>query len=251
MQRMVLFHLRQFVAVPYFLQLMLVSTLVATISQRLAVNAWDADPWAAFIRSAVMGLWATVTASGGIIRFEKFKGTLSYFFTSPLGALRPLLALVIAIPTCGMGAFAVAALVWWIPGPGQLTFSVPEISTFFLGMAAAVVMWCAVMGVALLLAAVFVMSAHASAYEALMTTPLLISSGIFGVPRFAGTECLLWLSPTMRVTDFLMHPGTQPHDFVPLLQSGLTAFVWLVVGILAVRHVGQALRRATITNFSL
>ena len=75
MLRMLAFQFRQFISVPYFVQLMLVATLTTTLIQYLAQRAWGGvDPTAAWLRGGSIGMWTTVTAAAGIVGFERFKG---------------------------------------------------------------------------------------------------------------------------------------------------------------------------------
>ena len=64
MLRMLAFQFRQFISVPYFVQLMLVATLTTPLIQYLAQRAWGGvDPTAAWLRGGSIGMWTTVTAA--------------------------------------------------------------------------------------------------------------------------------------------------------------------------------------------
>ena len=97
MLRMLAFQFRQFISVPYFVQLLLVATLTTTLIQYLAQRAWGGvDPTAAWLRGGSIGMWTTVTAAAGIVGFERFKGTLVQLVIAPIGALKAVASVVSA-----------------------------------------------------------------------------------------------------------------------------------------------------------
>ena len=91
--RMTAFHIRQFVSVPYFVQVMAVTAAITALVQYLAVRAWGAvTPAQGWTRAGVIGLWSTATCAAGVIGFERHKGTLVHLVMAPVGALRSLRA---------------------------------------------------------------------------------------------------------------------------------------------------------------
>ena len=81
--RLMGFSLRQFLTVPYFIQLLISTVLGSVILQALAVHAaaqssegHSVDPTLAWTRAGIMGMWSVCIVSAGIINFERFRGTL-------------------------------------------------------------------------------------------------------------------------------------------------------------------------------
>ena len=111
--RMTVFHVRQFVSVPYFIQLMVMTTTSTTLVQFLAASAWGGiTPTQGWVRGGVVGMWTTTTCAAGIIGFERYKGTLVHLVMAPVGALRSLAAVVCAAASFGLVAFPVAWCTW-------------------------------------------------------------------------------------------------------------------------------------------
>lgn len=248
--RMSLFHVRQFFAVPYFVELLLVATIATGIAQRLAINAWGGDPYQGFLRTGFIGMWTVLTAAGGIIKFERFKGTLSYFFTSRIGTLGPLLTLISSVATAGVGAFLISSVLWCIPGPGELEahLLVANALPLIVGI---MVSWMGTLGVALIVAGLFVRSPNASAYEALLLLPLFLLSGIFTIAHDGLRAVLLIFSPTMRTVDFLMSPSAAPSDMASsLILGALSASLWVVGGLFLLGNFIRRARRNDISGFS-
>ena len=55
--RMSLFHVRQFITVPYFIQVMVVTTVTTTLVQFLAASAWNSiSPTQGWVRGGVIGM---------------------------------------------------------------------------------------------------------------------------------------------------------------------------------------------------
>ncbi|AEG83264.1 multidrug ABC transporter permease [Corynebacterium ulcerans] len=251
LKQMTLFHMRQFLTFPYFVQLMLVATIVSAIIQRLAVSAWGADPYASFVRTGLIGTWATITAAGGIIRFEKFKGTLIYFFSARIGAIQPLMALILSIACSGILSFLIALGLWVIPGPASITiqYDAAFLALFIFGLT---IIWIAGMGVSMVIASLFVLSDNAPAFEALLLIPLYMVSGVFGVPALSHPileQLLLVVSPTMRISHLLMAP--QAVTLLGLVCSLFTAAMWFLLGIVLLRTVSKKLSTATLSSLTI
>lgn len=97
------FHVRQFMSVPYFIQLMIVTTVTTTLVQYLAARAWGGiSPTQGWVRGGVIGLWTTTTCAAGIIGFERYKGTLVHLVMARIGALRSLATVVCSAASVGV-----------------------------------------------------------------------------------------------------------------------------------------------------
>lgn len=78
--RLMGFSLRQFLTVPYFIQLLISTVLGSVIIQALAVHAaaqssegHSVDPTLAWTRAGIVGMWSVCIVSAGIINFERFQ----------------------------------------------------------------------------------------------------------------------------------------------------------------------------------
>ena len=176
--RMTWFHIRQFASVPYFLQLMALTTVTTTLVQFLAARAWGSiTPTQGWVRGGVIGMWTTATCAAGIIGFERHKGTLVHLVMAPVGALRSLAAVVSAAATAGSAALPLAWCTWAVLAR---SVSFTPLGPAALGRmavgAAALLMGC--LALSLVIAAVFVLTPNAIAYEGLLLVPVFIASGI-------------------------------------------------------------------------
>lgn len=174
--RILCFYFKQFISVPYFVQLMCFTTVSATLIQYFAFTAWGGiTPLQGWIRAGVIGMWTTTTSAAGIIGFERHKGTLVYLVSAPLDARRILGALVASASVFGLVSFPIAWLTWSV-----LSLSVSDIS--LLAMVKTVPYICALfvgcLALSFVIAAVFVLTPNAIAYEGLVLLPVLILSGV-------------------------------------------------------------------------
>ncbi|MST63801.1 ABC transporter permease [Schaalia hyovaginalis] len=248
--RLSAFHTRQFLRVPYFVELMVVSALVSGGAQRLAVHAWDGDPYAAFIRTGAIGMWTTVTAAGGIIRFERFKGTLIHHFASRIGARLSLAALVLSVALASILAYAISLVVWLPPGPGHLPIGtlIPRIPVLLLGVLLACV---GAFGVALVIASVFVLTPNAGVYEPLLLIPLFLLSGAFGAPEGAVGSFAMCVSPTMRILSLMSQHDPDVSAVAASTALGtLSAAAWVLLGLLLLGHFTRIARTSQLTDFT-
>ncbi|XCB31066.1 ABC transporter permease [Arcanobacterium hippocoleae] len=240
---MIRFQIRQFISVPYFIQLMVISTLTALIVQWLAWQAWGAvRPADAWTRAGMIGLWTTCTAAAGIIGFERFKGTLVHLVISPVGALRSCGCVVISAATFGLAAFVIAWSAWAV-----LTWSFDfDFFTFarFGEVALGVItFWIGAVAMCLLIAAIFVLTPNAITYEGLLAAPIFLFSGLM----FTDSPAPFWIS---IISKFL--PLSLPIDslfsrpdalsWINLGQWLVCVCTWFVLAALAGR---AALRKAT------
>lgn len=187
--RMTAFHVRQFVSVPYFIQVMVVATVTTTLVQHLALGAWHGiDPTVGWVRGGVIGLWSTATCAAGIIGFERYKGTLVHLVLAPVGALRSLAAVVSAAASFCLLALPLSWATWSL-----LSWSV-DYSSFSWARAGTVVagtlmVWAGAVSLSLVVAALFVLTPNAISYEGLLLVPVFLLSGL----TFLGSGTPAWL----------------------------------------------------------
>ena len=115
--RLMSFSLRQFLTVPYFLQLLLLSTFGATALQALAAGAWPVDATLAWTRAGIIGTWNMCIVSAGILNFERYRGTFVYLLN---GAVNPLRALAAVVSTASIFGLAALPLAWAFLGAVHL-----------------------------------------------------------------------------------------------------------------------------------
>lgn len=234
---MSVFHVRQFVSVPYFIQLMVTTTVATALVQFLSFRAFgDITATQGWLRAGIIGMWTTATCAAGIIGFERYKGTLIYLVSAPIGALRSLAAVVASAASFGLAAFPVAWGTWALCS-GSFTFSA---FTWRLGCGV-VLLWVGCVVASFLVAAIFVLTPNAISYEGLLLVPMFLASGIL----FTTTPMPDWLA---HISTLL--PLSMPTSllFGQVVTWGDVAIwvvvvgVWLAVATCAGR---AALRRAT------
>lgn len=193
--RMSWFHVRQFVSVPYFIQLMVITTITTTLVQYLAARAWGGiTPTQGWVRGGVIGLWTTATCAAGIIGFERYKGTLVHLVMAPVGALRSLAAVVCSAASFGVLALPLSWLTWAV-----LSWSVSftDLAGWVLPrlVLGAVMLLVGAMTLSLVVAAIFVLTPNAISYEGLLLVPVFIASGIM----FTSTQRPEWIDVLSRL----------------------------------------------------
>ena len=224
--RMVAFHLGEFARVPFFVSLMATSTLGILAIQALAYYAWGGDSWVAWMRSGIVGMWTTTTVAAGILGFERFKGTLVHLFSARINVLSPAAAVVSAASVFGLLSFAVAWLAWgllWIAtdvGHGTPPVSGASVAVSIL------LLWVSCLSISFVMAALFVLTPNAIAYEELLLIPVFILSGLV----FTSTDAppvlheLSYIIPLSAPTQVLL--GQVPEGevmFRLLVGLGVTA----------------------------
>lgn len=218
--RMTAFHVRQFVSVPYFIQLMVMATTATTLVQFLAASAWGGiAPTQGWVRGGVVGMWTTTTCAAGIIGFERHKGTLVHLVMAPVGALRSLAAVVCAAASFGLAAFPVAWCTWALLS-ASVSFTGPEWGIWVRLALGAVMLLAGCLALSLVIAALFVLTPNAIQYEGLLLVPVFVASGIV----FTSTTPPVWLAAVSR---FL--PLSVPFELLLGRVTSVAALVgWLV-----------------------
>lgn len=239
--RMSWFHLRQFVSVPYFIQLMVITTVTTTLIQLLASHAWGGiTPTEGWVRGGVIGTWTTATCAAGIIGFERYKGTLVHLVLAPVGALRSLAAVVCSAASFGLAALPLAWATWAL-----FTWSVdftPLGGLAVLRLAAGALMLLAgSIILSLVVAAVFVLTPNAIAYEGLLLVPVFVTSGILftSTAAPAGLDSMSRFLPLLTPYELLLD---RPVSDLALGTWLLVTLCWLVIAVFLGR---RALRLAT------
>lgn len=198
--RLSVFHLRQFVSVPYFILVMVMTTVATTLVQYLSWRAFgQISATQGWLRAGIIGMWTTATAAAGIIGFERHKGTLVYLVGAPIGALRSLAAVVSSAASFGLAAFPVAWTTWALLS-GTLGFTAWTWQLAVGGVA----LWVGCVSLSFVIAALFVLTPNAISYEGLLLVPMFIASGVLFTTTtppawLAGVGALLPLSVPVRV----------------------------------------------------
>ncbi|EGF53664.1 ABC transporter permease [Actinomyces sp. oral taxon 170] len=192
--RMTAFHVRQFVSVPYFIQLMVMTTTATTLVQFLAASAWGGiTPMQGWVRGGVVGMWTTTTCAAGIIGFERYKGTLVHLILAPVGALRSLAAVVCAAASFGLAAFPVAWCTWALLS-ASVSFTGPGWEVWARLVVGALMLLAGCVALSLVIAALFVLTPNAIQYEGLLLVPVFVASGIV----FTSAAPPAWLAAASR-----------------------------------------------------
>lgn len=230
MMHMLMFHVRSVLRTTYFVQLMVTSTVSILTLQLLAVHATGASGDSAWLRAGLVGAWTINTVSAGIVGFQRFQGTLAHLSLTPRPAGTVFLPLVAGPATVGLGAFPVAAVASVVLGV-KPEFSRPWSMT--LGF---VCFWLTSLAMACAIASLFVLTPNAITYEGLLVVPLLLLSGVFGIPEgwLAGVTYVL---PTAGPVRFLL--GDVSVGALAL--SVATTILWFL---LAAALYVRAIRRA-------
>lgn len=241
--RLTWFQLREFVKVPYFVSLMLISTISVLVVQALAINAWGGQAWVAWVRSGIIGMWTTSTVAAGILGFERFKGTLVHLVTARVNALQPLAAVVSAASLFGLASFVVSALGWrliWIRGEIGWGEPVVPISQFVLLV---ILLWLTCLVVSFVVATVFVLTPNAITYEKLLVTPVFLLSGlVFTTSDMPGILLIFSrLIPISAPAQILLGQVPSSQIIPALISTAIVSICWLVAGYLLAK---VALRKA-------
>lgn len=239
--RMAGFHLRQFASVPYFIQLMVFSTVASALVQYVGYVAWGGiTPTQGWLRAGIIGMWTTTTSAVGIIGFERYKGTLVYL---TMGAIRPqftLTASVGAAATFGLVSFPVAWVAWSAVS-GSLTFTRSlDVVTGTALVGGIVALYVGCLAISTVIAALFVLTPNAITYEGLLLVPVLVASGVLVTSHspsgiWSTISTVIPISAPVRV----LYTG---------LPSVIDALVWAVVTMMWLGAgyglLGRALNRA-------
>jgi len=240
--RMLAFQVGLFARNSYFLQLLLTSTLSVLLLQYVAsLDTGAPTSPHAWLRAGMVGTWTMCAVSTGLIGFQRFQGTLVHQVLSPLGARAALLPVVGSAATVGMLAFplagAVAALLGMPVGPLRWSTLV--------GIAA---FWLASLSVSLVIAALFAHHPDALVFESLVAAPVILLSGIFGLPgQLTLLDVPLRVLPlrsAVHAVDSLDASG--PFWLDVGLTVGVSALWLLAAGFLATAAVRRAVDHATV-----
>ena len=179
----------------------------------------------ASLGAGMMGIWSTTLfASGGMIQWQRWQGTLE------LGVAAPPPLVLIYVPFCFanaiVGGYSLAATLLW----GRVLFGVPlhlvHPGLFILAVPAAILS----LGLfGLVLASTFVLYRYANAMANLLEYPVWVASGlVFSVSVLPGwSHPISWLLP--------------PYwGIVAIRHAALGGPVWGALGMLALLGLGSA-----------
>lgn len=221
MIRMFFFQLAMVLRTPYFVELLITSTLSIFALQ------WLGDPTnpEVVLRAGLVGMWTMSTVSAGLIGFQRHLGTLVPLLMGPRAPGWPLAALVFSAATFGLLAFPLAAALGLIAGTPFPHLDIPGIAAYWLAC-------CALCSV---IAPLFVLTPNAATYEPLLGAPIVLASGIFGYAALTGTWSRIF--PTRWAVAMLQG---EPSS---LIGAVAVSAAWLACGALLAR---LCLRKATV-----
>ena len=244
--RLMSFSLRQFLTVPYFLQLLLLSTFGATALQALAAGAWPVDATLAWTRAGIIGTWNMCIVAAGILNFERYRGTFVYLLNGAVNPLRALAAVVSTASIFGLAALPLAWVFWAL-----CTFSVDFTDFTQVGARYLVglpLLWVSCLAVTFVIAGFFVATPNAIAYEELLLVPVFVASGVLFTESSAPAwlDALGTLIPIQAPVKVLLGqmPMNSFGDFLGVvLQTCAVTALWMLAAYLLGR---RALRAATV-----
>jgi len=239
--RMLTFQVRQFISIPYFIQVMAVTSITMTLIQFLAHHAWHGiTPTLGWVRAGAIGLWSTATCAAGIIGFERYKGTLVHLVLAPIGTLRTLAAVVCAAASFGILALPLSWITWTLLSRSidVELFSWPRFGSLLAGTA---MLWAGATCLSLVVAALFVLTPNAISYEGLLLIPVFLLSGLtfFSHKGPAWLQVASHLLPLSQPIEVLLG---QPVSILSFLSWAASTAFWFGSSALLGR---RALRLAT------
>jgi len=199
----------------------------------------------ASLGAGMMGVWSTTLfASGGMIQWQRWQGTLELGVASPVNLA--LVYLPFSLANSFTGAYALAATLVW----GRVIFGVPlhfAHPWLFVLAVPTVVLSLALLG--LLLASTFVLYRNANAMSNLLEYPVWIASGlVFSTALLpAWTHPISWILPPYWGIIALRHAAFGGEVWFPLSMALLLGVVSVVIATFTLRWFEYLARaRATL-----
>jgi len=199
----------------------------------------------ASLGAGMMGVWSTTLfASGGMIQWQRWQGTLELGVASPVNLA--LVYLPFSLANSFTGAYALAATLIW----GRLIFGVPLHFAHPWAFALAVptvVLSLALLG--LLLASTFVLYRNANAMSNLLEYPVWIASGlVFSTAILpAWTHPISWMLPPYWGIIALRHAAFGGGVWFPLSMALTLGLISVVIATFTLRWFEYLARaRATL-----
>ena len=199
----------------------------------------------ASLGAGMMGVWSTTLfASGGMIQWQRWQGTLELGVASPVSL--PMIYVPFSLANSFTGAYALAATLIW----GRVIFGVPlhfAHPWLFALAVPTVVLSLALLG--LLLASTFVLYRNANAMSNLLEYPVWIASGlVFSTAILpAWTHPISWILPPYWGIIALRHAAFGGEVWFPLLMALALGTISVVLATFTLRwfeHLARA--RATL-----
>jgi ABC-2 type transport system permease protein len=199
----------------------------------------------ASLGAGMMGVWSTTLfASGGMIQWQRWQGTLELGVAAPVNLA--LVYLPFSLANSFTGAYALAATLIW----GRVIFGVPlhfAHPWLFALSVPTVVLSLALLG--LLLASTFVLYRNANAMSNLLEYPVWIASGlVFSTAILpAWTHPISWILPPYWGIIALRHAAFGGEVWFPLLMALALGTISVVLATFTLRwfeHLARA--RATL-----
>ncbi|MCI9888615.1 ABC transporter permease [Micrococcales bacterium 31B] len=238
---MLRFHLALFARNSFFVQLMLTSTLSVLALQAIAALASDSPAdGTAWLRAGMVGMWSVSTVAAGLIGYQRFQGTLVHLAMSPRSLASTLTPLIASAASFGLLALPTAAAAAWV-----LRLPFAPISAVGL-LVGGTLLWASCLVISFVVAALFVLTPNAITYEGLLLVPLVLLSGIFGIPESirAWVAPLSYLVPTTHAVAALLGAGTVDAAFWTRAGLGLLVSAgWLGGAVWLIRRVAKKATR--------
>jgi ABC-2 type transport system permease protein len=233
------FHSRQLLRTSFFVQLALTAPVSFSLLRVLgSMGAGSGVPDSLWFDAAIAGMWATTTTAVGIIGFQRFQGTLEFLSVSTLSPGVVFGSLTTAAAVIGWLGLPIGLLLQWALS-GSITVTLFQM----LGVLAASL---ACLASACVLAALFVMSRSATAFEPLILVPIWLLCGIVvpltALPRWL--QFIALLHPLTSAVEAGRHMGAG-SGIGWIATSVFVSACWLGMATIALR---AALRRARVAG---
>lgn len=241
------FLFKNFMKVGYFRQLFFTSTLAAFLilvivnnPQYLPASQLMA-PEVIWKKTAFIGFWSTCTAAAGILGMARFQGVLASVVLSAKGGRTALLMLISPPALLGTLAFplAFAATSLWYEQLGSLSGT--DLYYCLLIILVGYLMTVPI-------AAIFLVSRHATTYELLILIPLLALSGILWWPVGVPSALKILLMPqALPIYGFFTQTPFSGLGLYQMVAFLIALLVWGGLGGYLVRVLfNQALRNGAL-----
>lgn len=243
--RMWAFHLRLFASNSYFSQLLVTSTLSVFALQWLASRHQGADPDALiWLRAGMVGTWTVCTVAVGMVGFQRFQGTLIHLVATPRPVARTMVPLIASAATFGLAAFPLAAVLAAVSGAPL------QVGSWGALVGGVALLWVGCLALSSAIAAVFVLTPNAITYEGLLAIPLILLSGVFGLPAATPSPviAITHLLPTTGATTLVSSaPAAGGPGLLPAATSAVASLCWFAfAGVLLRRATARAIHDGTL-----
>ncbi len=167
------FHLKTFSRNSYFIFNVLLSTIsIILLQYLLSLNSTSTDYGLVWKRASLVGIWASVVTSAGVINYQRGRATLKYLVSSPTNSILSMVCLTVPASIFGLVAVPTSMVFSLILGVGVKGFDWNFVLSLFMFLVSAI-------STSLLISVSFIYTKNAILYEPFISIPIILVSGIF------------------------------------------------------------------------